>query len=145
MHGCRQSMTKLQGMGGKTTVEPQLQTSLSSEKVSFVRGEMNGKNALVEVSSQARRAGAAMVLELAVVDAACARRPRQPQLIEPRKPSHAQFSFLPQTRSQRCSPSGSCASCSARLSCNVTALFFPFPLPAINASWYASGQHVLPH
>jgi hypothetical protein len=55
-----------------------------------------------------------------------------------------QLSFRPQTLSQACKPSGSWSSCSSSASCNDMARFLPF-FPAVNASWYASGQHTLPH
>lgn len=109
MHGCRQSMTKLHGMGGRTTVEPQLHTSSSK--------------------SARRHGGHAPLWSLSS------------QLWIP------QLSLRPHVLSHVCMPSGSVASCSASASWSVTAerfLFLPL-LPAVSASWYASGQQVLPH
>lgn len=67
MQGCLQSMTKLHGIGGKTTVEPQWQMSLHSQKGTSQQGclgkipatacKVPGRNRLTRQNRPASTAG----------------------------------------------------------------------------------------
>ena len=152
MQGCLQSMTKLHGIGGKTTVDPQWQMSLQRNRQRGERaytGGFEGGRKTYSSKSARKHGGQAPLWSRssqlwipptrATALSSCATRGSSRK-----EKRDVQLSLRPQTLSQACNPSGSWSSCSSSASCSDMARFLPF-LPAVNASWYASGQHTLPH